>query len=69
VSTPGAGGPQPPEHDPGQAGRSAGWGRQPPAGSPAGWGQQPPAGAPAPAVLWWGTSDDEDGKVYCAEPL
>ncbi len=173
MSTPGAGGPQPPEQGPGQAGRSAGWGQQPPAGTPAGWGQQPwgpppgppqafgrPAGAQAfgqptkksrrllpilggvlglvvalglllsflgagdpgigdcvkpegtsfetvacdddeaqakivgtdtdmtgdafdaadaddlctevpsaTAVLWWGTSNDEDGKVYCAEPL
>jgi hypothetical protein len=42
VSTPGAGGPQLPEQDPGQTGPSAGWGQQPPAGAPVpGWGQQP----------------------------
>jgi hypothetical protein len=23
----------------------------------------------ASAVLWWGTSNDEDGTVYCAESL
>jgi hypothetical protein len=55
VSTPGSGGPQPPEQDPSQPGQPAGWGQQPPAGQPypgpqpAGEsypGQQPPAGQP-----------------------
>jgi hypothetical protein len=54
VSTPGAGGPQPPEQDPSEAGRSAGWAQQPPAESPAGWGQQPPAGASTPGQQPWG---------------
>lgn len=52
MSTPGAGGPQPPEQDPSQAGRSAAWGQQPPADAPTGWGQQPPAAAPAPGQPW-----------------
>jgi hypothetical protein len=43
VSTPGAGGPQPPEQDPSQPAQPAGWGQQPPAGQPYP-GQQPPAG-------------------------
>jgi hypothetical protein len=34
VSTPGSGGPQPPEQDPSQPGQPAGWGQQPPAGQP-----------------------------------
>jgi hypothetical protein len=59
VSTPGSGGPQPPEQDPSQSGPPAGWGQQPTgqpyagqpyAGQPyAGQpypGQQPPAGQP-----------------------
>jgi hypothetical protein len=54
VSTPGAGGPQPPEQDPSQAGRSAGWGQQPPADAPAGWGQQPPAAPPVTGQQPWG---------------
>jgi hypothetical protein len=47
VSTPGAGGPQPPEQDPHQSGQPANWGQQPPAGQPF-TGQQPqqPWGAP-----------------------
>jgi hypothetical protein len=48
VSTPGAGGPQPPEQDPNQPGQPASWGHQPPADQSAGWGQQPPAGQPYP---------------------
>ncbi|WP_369139021.1 LppU/SCO3897 family protein [Modestobacter versicolor] len=53
MSTPGSGGPQPPEQTPGQSGGAAGWGQQPPAGQPypgqqpqQPWGtpgQQPPA--------------------------
>jgi len=43
VSTPGSGGPQPPEQDPSQFGQA--WGQQPPAGPPQG-GQQPWGGAP-----------------------
>ena len=44
VTTPGPGGPQPPEQDPNQS--SQPWGQQPPAGQP--FGQQPPAGEPYP---------------------
>jgi hypothetical protein len=47
VSTPGSGGPQPPENDPSQPGQPTGWGQQPPAGQPFP-GQQPPAGQPFP---------------------
>jgi hypothetical protein len=50
VSTPGPGGPQPPEQDPRQPGQPASWGQQPPAGQPYPGqpypGQQPPAGQP-----------------------
>jgi hypothetical protein len=53
VTTPGPGGPQPPEQDPAQSGQPQGWGQQPPAGQPVPGqqfpgaqfpGQQPPAG-------------------------
>jgi len=48
VTTPGSGGPQPPEQDPVQPGRPQNWGQQPPAGQPPPGqpfpGQQPPAG-------------------------
>ena len=47
MSTPGSGGPQPPEQDPSQPGQPAGWGQQPPAGQPFP-GQQPGAGQPYP---------------------
>jgi hypothetical protein len=47
VSTPGSGGPQPPEQDPRQPGQPAGWGQQPPAGQPYP-GPQPPVGQPYP---------------------
>ena len=54
MSTPGAGGPQPPEQDPSQPGGAAGWGQQPPAGQQP-WG--PPPGqpwGPPPAGQPWG---------------
>jgi hypothetical protein len=46
VSTPGSGGPQPPEQDPSQPGRPGGWGQQPPAGQP--YPGQQPVGQPYP---------------------
>jgi hypothetical protein len=46
VSTPGSGGPQPPEQDPSQSGQPAGWGQQPPAGQP--YPGQQPVGQPYP---------------------
>jgi hypothetical protein len=51
VSTPGAGGPQPPEQDPSQPAQPGNFGQQPPAGQPWGAPQQPqqPWGAPQPA--------------------
>ncbi|MCW2574063.1 MAG: hypothetical protein JWR66_93 [Modestobacter sp.] len=63
MSTPGAGGPQPPEQDPSQSGPPANWGQQPPAGQPQPgqeppqqpWGAaQPPAGQPYPGQQPWG---------------
>jgi len=48
VTTPGPGGPQPPEQDPAQSGQPQNWGQQSPAGQPFPGqpfpGQQPPAG-------------------------
>ena len=63
VSTPGAGGPQPPEQDPSQAGRSAGWGQQPSADAPAGWGQ-PPAAPPATGQQPWGPPPGQPGQQF-----
>jgi hypothetical protein len=65
VSTPGSGGPQPPEQDPSQPGQPAGWGQQPPAGQPypgqqptgepyAGQPGQPYPGQQPPAGQSWG---------------
>ncbi|WP_179966109.1 hypothetical protein [Modestobacter altitudinis] len=66
MSTPGAGGPQPPEQDPSEAGRSAGWGQQPSADSPAGWGQQPPTGASTPGQQPWGPP--QPGQLQPGQP-
>jgi len=61
VSTPGSGGPQPPEQDPSQQGQPASWGQQPPAGQPYP-GQQPPAGAQP-----WGTPQ-QPGQPAFGQP-
>jgi hypothetical protein len=67
VSTPGAGGPQPPEQDPSQSGPPANWGQQPPAGQPYP-GQQPPAGQPYPGQQPWGAAPPPAGAPAFGQP-
>ncbi|HEV7871879.1 MAG TPA: hypothetical protein VGO95_11545 [Modestobacter sp.] len=80
MSTPGAGGPQPPEQDPSQSGQPADWGQQPPAGQPQPgqesqqpWGaQQPPAGQPQPGQeppqQPWGAAQPPAGAPGFGQP-
>jgi hypothetical protein len=55
VSTPGSGGPQPPEHDPAQSGQPAGW-------------QQPPAGQPAPGQPWGQPGAQPGAQPFGTQP-
>ena len=72
MSTPGSGGPQPPEQDPSQQGQPASWGQQPPVGQPYP-GQQPPAGQPYPGqqppagAQPWGTPQ-QPGQPAFGQP-
>jgi hypothetical protein len=77
VSTPGAGGPQPPEQDPSQSGQPANWGQQPPAGQfqpgqepqQQPWGAaQPPAGQPYPGQQPWGAAQPPAGAPAFGQP-
>jgi hypothetical protein len=65
VSTPGAGGPQPPEQDPDQSAGTTNFGQQPPAGQP--WGA-PQVGQPYPGQQQpqqpWGAQQPPAGQPW-----